>query len=53
MKTIEKGRGTLFDPILLDTFSTISRSLYDRFSNNSEETLHQKLESITQQYFSN
>ena len=51
MSIIEKGRGSLFDPVLLDTFKTISKSLYDRFSNYSEQTLREKLESITQQSF--
>lgn len=53
MNIIEKGRGTLFDPVLLDAFKDISKSLYDRFSNYSEQTLRESLESITQHYFSN
>lgn len=53
MKTLEKGRGTHFDPSLLGNFTTIAKSLYDRFANCSDQTLREKLESITQQYFSN
>lgn len=52
MGIIEQGRGSLFDPVPLDTFTTISKSLYDRYSNCPEQTLREKLESITKQNFS-
>ncbi len=53
MKTLRKGRESHFDPSLLDTFTTIAKPLYDRFANCSDQILREKLESITQQYFSN
>lgn len=53
MAIIEDGRGSLFDPALLDTFMEISKSMYDQYANSDEQTLRANLESITQQYFSN
>jgi HD-GYP domain-containing protein (c-di-GMP phosphodiesterase class II) len=52
MKILAKGRGSHFDPSLIDTFTTIAKSLYDRVANFSDQTLREELESITRQYFS-
>ena len=53
MTILEEGRGRFFDPVLLDTFLKIAKSLYDQYSSCDERILRDKLESITKQYFSN
>ena len=53
MTILEEGRGRFFDPALLDMFLKIAESLYEKYSNCKEQILRDKLESITQQYFSN
>ncbi|MBN2332407.1 MAG: HD-GYP domain-containing protein [Deltaproteobacteria bacterium] len=52
MEILADGRNNHFDPSLLDTFTTIAKSLYEEVSRCNDQTLHQKLESITRQYFS-
>ncbi len=52
MAILAEGRGTHFDPSLLDTFNTIAKSLYEKVANCSDEILRENLESITRQYFS-
>ncbi len=52
MVILEKGRGTHFDPSILDTFTPIAKSLYERIANSSDETLRENLENITRKYFS-
>lgn len=52
MAILVEGRGNHFDPALLDTFSTIAKTLYDKISDCSDDTLREKLETITRQYFS-
>lgn len=52
MGILNQGRGNHFDPFHLDTFNTISRSLYDKFAHCSEQKLQKKMESIIQEYFS-
>jgi HD-GYP domain-containing protein (c-di-GMP phosphodiesterase class II) len=37
MEILEEGRGTHFDPRLLDVFSRIARPLYDRFGGRDDE----------------
>ena len=52
MKILEEGRGTYFDPRILDTFKRISKPLFDNFSNCSALVLREKLELILRHYFS-
>ncbi len=49
---IEEGRGNHFDPALVDVFNGIAKSLYENVATCSDKALRDKLESITQQYFS-
>jgi len=51
MTIIEKGRGSHFDPRLLDLFSGISRPLFDEFGNRDGERPREVLRSLTDQYF--
>ena len=52
MDIIAEGRGTHFDPSLVDTFNTIAKSLYEKISATPDEALRENLESITRQYCS-
>jgi HD-GYP domain-containing protein (c-di-GMP phosphodiesterase class II) len=51
MAVLEDGRGAQFDPTLLDTFTTIVKSLYETIASCSDETLREKQEHITRKYF--
>ena len=48
---LEKGRGTHFDPALLDLFEKIAPDLYSRLVNLEERQLRQILGDIAQTYF--
>ena len=50
MAVLEEGRGTQFDPTLLDTFTPIAKSLYENVTGCSDETLRERLEHITRKY---
>ena len=52
IKNLQEGRGSHFDPFLLDVFIAIARSLYDEFARCTDQILHKKLESIIREYFS-
>lgn len=52
MEILTEGRGSHFDPFYLDNFKTIAASLYDTFSDCSEQKCYKKMESIIQKYFS-
>jgi|WetSurSiteA1Bulk_404760.scaffolds.fasta_scaffold03931_4 HD-GYP domain-containing protein (c-di-GMP phosphodiesterase class II) len=52
MEILEQGRGTHFDPKLLDAFGTIARSLYDKYAGHEGDELRQELVSLTEKYFS-
>ena len=51
MDILEEGRGSHFDPNLIDAFAAIARPLYDRLSRQDDATTRTDLESITQRYF--
>ncbi len=51
MQVLESGRGTHFDPNLLDAFAAIARPLYDEFSNQDIDKSRLELEAIVQKYF--
>lgn len=52
MEILEQGKGTHFDPKLLDTFGTIACSLYDTYAGHEGEELRQELISFIEKYFS-
>jgi HD-GYP domain-containing protein (c-di-GMP phosphodiesterase class II) len=51
MKILEEGRGSQFDPPILDIFTRIAPSLYENYSKGSEHALQEELENITRYYF--
>ena len=51
MSILEEGKGSHFDPNLLETFSRIARPLYDRFG-GKEEVPREELGNIVKKYFS-
>ncbi len=48
---IEEGRGSHFDPMVVDVFMSISDSLYRDLANREDEGLKDELEELTQKYF--
>lgn len=51
MRVLEKGRGTHFDPKLLDAFATIARPLYRNFANRDDDYPREVLHDIVIRYF--
>jgi len=51
MQILEQGRGTHFDPTLLDLFATLAEDLYQRYGGREDEQLPQELNQIVQRYF--
>ena len=51
MQVLESGRGTHFDPNLLDAFVAIARPLYDELSNQDIDKPRLELQAIVQKYF--
>jgi HD-GYP domain-containing protein (c-di-GMP phosphodiesterase class II) len=47
---LEEGRGTHFDPVLIDAFKKIAKPLYDSFA-NKDEAAAKELDAIIRQYF--
>jgi len=47
---MEEGRGSHFDPNVLDVFSCIAKPLYDRFG-GKEEIFREELGEIITKYF--
>ena len=52
MEILEQGRGTHFDPRLLNAFATVARSLYDKYAGREGDELRQELVSLVEKYFS-
>jgi HD-GYP domain-containing protein (c-di-GMP phosphodiesterase class II) len=50
MEIMEEGRGSHFDPFLLDAFDRVAKPLYDRFG-GKEEIFHEELGEIITKYF--
>lgn len=48
---LTQGRGRHFDPVLLDTFVSIARPLFDRLSDCEDELLRNELKEIVETYF--
>lgn len=51
MRQLEAGRGTHFDPAILDAFTGIARTLYDTSAASGEAELKASLQQIFQTYF--
>ncbi|MCP3981954.1 MAG: HD domain-containing protein [bacterium] len=51
MAILEQGRGSHFDPELLDAFGTIARGLHGRFAGVDGPELQVELESLIRRYF--
>jgi HD-GYP domain-containing protein (c-di-GMP phosphodiesterase class II) len=51
MEILERGRGTHFDPRLLDVFIGIARSLHATFANRDDDRLRQELRQVVRRYF--
>ena len=51
MEILEQGKGSHFDPELLDKFRQIARDLYDEFSGREDDRLKQQLHELTGRYF--
>lgn len=52
MELLERGRGSHFDPAVLDAFGTTARGLYDRYAGRGGESLRQELTALVAEYFS-
>ena len=53
MQILDSGKGSHFDPALLDVFHAIARDLYDTFSGTDDNISKKRLESMTDEYFKN
>ena len=51
MAILEQGRGTHFDPQLLEAFEGIAQSLYERFAGAEGSRVERELEAINRKYF--
>ena len=51
MEVLDRGRGSHFDPRLLDAFSGIARSLYDEFAGVEGDHAKDVLQEMIQEYF--
>ena len=49
---LEAGRGTHFDPKVLDCFNIISKDLFDNISQRFDENLKNELSELISDYFS-
>jgi len=51
IEILKEGRGTHFDPALVDIFISISQPLYDLLSGRDDNISRKELESIVEEYF--
>jgi HD-GYP domain-containing protein (c-di-GMP phosphodiesterase class II) len=51
MQILDHGRGSHFDPSLLDAFHAIARDLYDTYSGKDGHNSKERLELMTEEYF--
>jgi len=51
MQILDGGRGTHFDPSLLDAFKAIARNLYDTYAGTDGYKSKERLELMTEEYF--
>jgi len=53
MRILDDGKGSHFDPALLDAFHAIARDLYDTLSGADDNISKKRLESMIEEYFKN
>jgi len=51
MEILEKGRGSHFDPDLLETFATIAADLFAEFGGQDDDRARHRLEELSHEYF--
>jgi HD-GYP domain-containing protein (c-di-GMP phosphodiesterase class II) len=51
MAILEEGRGSHFDPMVLDAFKSMADSIYREVAGREDEGLKEELEAITEKYF--
>ena len=51
MEIIRAGRGNHFDPVYVDAFESISKSIYENYAGREDEGLAEELDSIIKKYF--
>ena len=51
MEILENGRGSHFDPNLLDAFARIARDLYAEYGGRDDDRAQRRLDSLSQDYF--
>ena len=51
MEILEQGRGSHFDPNLLDAFANIAGRLYEQYGGHDDDRAKQRLEELSQEYF--
>jgi len=52
MRILTEGRGSHFDPMLIDLFAGIAGSLYEEFNGADDRRLEDKLDGLIDRYFS-
>jgi HD-GYP domain-containing protein (c-di-GMP phosphodiesterase class II) len=52
MEILEQGRGSHFDPQVLDAFNTVARELYDRYGGHEGDDLRRELVALVERCFS-
>jgi len=52
MDILEAGRGSHFDPVVLDSFNKISKGLFDDISQRFDDNLKKELSNLISDYFS-
>jgi HD-GYP domain-containing protein (c-di-GMP phosphodiesterase class II) len=51
MQILQSGRGSHFDPALIDAFREIAQNLYDTYSGQDDQLPKDRLEMMTEEYF--
>jgi len=51
MEILDSGKGTHFDPALIEVFATLARDLYDTYSGKDDNSSKERLELMTEEYF--
>lgn len=51
MAILEEGRGSHFDPVVLDTFNPLAEELYKQIAGREDNNLQIELETATKQFF--
>ena len=52
MQILEEGRGSHFDPAMLDLFAGLAKGLHQRYGGREDEGLREELNGFLQRYFS-